>query len=149
VPEKPESRIKRAFFKLFGQTFKLSWAEKIQQVVIRGTPDILACVPCSVCKRGLFLGMELKIPGEKPDPLQESKGRRIRSAGGLFLAYRSSADMAVVEEWGKGVPLLEHEDLLKLTEVYLRGKEAEQVRELLVSIALQAVSNGENTRERV
>jgi hypothetical protein len=149
VPEKPESKIKKAFFKLFGQTFKLSWAEKIQQVGIRGTPDILACVPCSVCRRGLFLGVELKIPGEKPDPLQESKGRRIRSAGGLFLAYRSSADMAPVEEWGKGVPLLEQEDLLRLTEVYFRGRAAEEVRELLVSIALQAVSDGTNIRERV
>lgn len=52
------------------------WAEKIQQVSIKGTPDILACV----C--GIFFAIELKTDSGKLEKLQEHKLRLIAKAGG-------------------------------------------------------------------
>lgn len=116
--EKKETRLKKAFFRLFDSIWGTrAWKEKIQQVTIGGTPDILGCVPCKVCGRGLFFGCELKNPGERLAELQASKGRRIKNAGGLFLAYRSSADMAVIEEYAEMIPVL---DILVLQELARR-----------------------------
>ena len=54
-----------------------TYAVKIQQVAIRGTPDILACI------RGRFIAMELKKDGkQKPDPLQRHELAKIVGAGG-------------------------------------------------------------------
>jgi len=54
-----------------------TYARKIQQVVIRGTPDILACI------NGHFVALELKrSPKESPDPLQTYEIRQIEKAGG-------------------------------------------------------------------
>lgn len=62
------------------------WAEKIQQVALRGTPDILAC--CN----GVFVAIELKVDDNKADPLQEYKLEMIRGAGGkVFVAYPKNA----------------------------------------------------------
>lgn len=54
-----------------------TWAEKIQQVSIRGTPDILGCM------NGNFFAIELKrSPKAKIDPLQLHKLNAIDRAGG-------------------------------------------------------------------
>jgi hypothetical protein len=60
------------------------FAEKIQQVGIRGTPDLLLCIG------GFFVAIELKIDGEKPDPLQEYKLGLIKKAGGISLTATPS-----------------------------------------------------------
>ena len=53
------------------------WFVKTQQVSIRGTPDILACV------RGRFVALELKRSAEaKIDVLQTYNIEGIRKAGG-------------------------------------------------------------------
>ncbi len=65
-----------------------SWAEKINQVSIRGTPDILACL------KGFFVALELKMEDEEPDPLQRYKLDKIREAKGVALSVRPT-------EWPK------------------------------------------------
>ena len=57
-----------------------TWAVKIQQRSIRGTPDIIICVS------GMFVALELKkSQKEKPDPLQDHNLLQINKAGGLGL----------------------------------------------------------------
>jgi len=55
-------------------------------VLIRGCPDILCCY------QGLFIGIELKMPGRKPTPSQEAMLRRIRKCGGFAAVVESSAE---------------------------------------------------------
>lgn len=56
--------------------------EKIQQVAIRGTPDLI------LCKGGMFLAVELKVNEEEPDELQKFKMEEIRKAGGIAIVAR-------------------------------------------------------------
>lgn len=57
-----------------------TWIAKIQQVVIRGTPDFLCCV------NGLFVALELKAtPKDKQDPLQLWTHQKILDARGISL----------------------------------------------------------------
>lgn len=67
------------------------WAEKIQQVGKRGTPDILACVA------GKFVGIELKKSDKEPrDRLQHHKLGLIEKAGGVSLvAYPENLDVVI------------------------------------------------------
>lgn len=60
-----------------------SWWEKIQQVVIRGTPDIIGCV------NGTFVAIELKKdPKAHIDELQVHKLKLIEKAGGRsYITY--------------------------------------------------------------
>lgn len=61
------------------------YAVKIQQVAIRGTPDIL------VCFCGLFIALELKRNDRvKPDPLQLHELSKIEKAGGVSLVVTPS-----------------------------------------------------------
>jgi hypothetical protein len=54
------------------------WWQKIQQVSIRGTPDVLLCV------NGTFWAMELKKSNkDKADPLQQYTLGEIKRAKGL------------------------------------------------------------------
>lgn len=52
------------------------WAEKIQQVAIVGTPDLLLCVA------GRFVAIELKASGGRVSGIQLHKLEKIRMAGG-------------------------------------------------------------------
>ncbi len=67
------------------------WAEKIQQVAKRGTPDIL------LCAGGHFVGIELKkSQREKPDVLQQHKLKKIVEAGGVaYVAYPENKDVVL------------------------------------------------------
>ena len=67
------------------------WAEKIQQVGKRGTPDILACIS------GRFVGIELKKSGkETTDRLQHHKLGLIEKAGGVGLvAYPENLETVI------------------------------------------------------
>lgn len=53
----------------------------------RGTPDLL------VCYRGRFLGIETKMPGNKPTKLQELALKQIAEAGGTGLIAESVEDV--------------------------------------------------------
>lgn len=75
----PETRLKELVQKDLKKLPNL-WFSKIQQVCIRGTPDLLACV------NGKFVAIELKRSSkEKPDALQELSLNRIAEAGGIGL----------------------------------------------------------------
>jgi hypothetical protein len=55
-----------------------TWAEKIQQVAICGTPDILACV------NGYFVAIELKKDAAaRVEPIQDYELARIKRARGM------------------------------------------------------------------
>lgn len=59
------------------RTIPNCWHVKVQQVVIRGTPDILACI------NGRFIGLELKKNKSAPvSALQENTIQEIDRAGG-------------------------------------------------------------------
>ena len=53
------------------------WFVKVQQVSVRGTPDILACV------NGVFVAIELKTETGKLEELQEYNLRKIQDARGI------------------------------------------------------------------
>lgn len=59
-----------------------TWTVKIQQVGIRGTPDIL------VCWHGRFVALELKTDKGRVDKLQAANLDFINQAGGLGLVVR-------------------------------------------------------------
>lgn len=65
-----------------------AWAEKIQQVNLCGTPDILACI------NGYFVALELKKDAKvKPDQLQIYELKRIIKSGGRsYVAYPENWD---------------------------------------------------------
>lgn len=61
-----------------------TWAEKIQQVSIRATPDILMCVS------GVFVAIELKTDEGVLDPLQKYKLEKIAVSGGIAMIITPS-----------------------------------------------------------
>lgn len=76
MSKKPETLFKEKVFEDL-KTISNCWFEKIQQVTIRGTPDVLCCV------NGKFVALELKKDlKETPDPLQKYKLNKISKAGG-------------------------------------------------------------------
>jgi len=58
-------------------TYLGAWVVKTIATTKNGTPDILACLD------GQFIGIEVKKPGGKPDPLQRVQLRKIRESGGV------------------------------------------------------------------
>lgn len=50
---------------------------KTQERSRRGVLDLILCLS------GLYVSIELKIPGEKPEPLQDVNIRRVKNAGGI------------------------------------------------------------------
>jgi len=79
LAQKAETKFKEVFLKAL-RGIPQVWAEKIQQVGKRGTPDILACVG------GRFVGIELKKDDKSPpDKLQQHKLKKIASAGGVSI----------------------------------------------------------------
>lgn len=78
MPQKPESRLKQDVLHALKQLNRV-WVVKIQQVAIRGTPDLLLCV------NGTFVAIELKSRTGKLDQLQKYNLGQIRKAGGVSL----------------------------------------------------------------
>lgn len=72
----PETRFKTKVVALLKQVDTL-WLVKVQQVTIRGTPDILMCV------RGKFVAWELKVGSNKASDLQQYTLDAITKAGGI------------------------------------------------------------------
>jgi hypothetical protein len=82
----PETKLKVKILQWLHQ-LPLTWAVKIQQVAIRGTPDILACV------NGRFIAIELKSEKGKLDPLQKRTLEKIAGSGGIsFVVYPDGID---------------------------------------------------------
>lgn len=60
-----------------------AWVVKTIATTKNGTPDVLACL------NGRFIGVEVKKPGGKADPLQRVQLRKIVEAGGLAMTADS------------------------------------------------------------
>ena len=107
---KPETRVKEKFMELVN-ALPFSWWEKIQQVVKRGTPDILGCIKCQLCGRGLFVAPELKATEKQgPDALQLHKLMEIRRAGGLsMIVHKGNVEEQVelIKAYASGVSIIE------------------------------------------
>ena len=71
----PETRFKIRIRKHLDEIPK-SWWFKVQLRALRGIPDIIGCV------RGRFVALELKVEGNKADPLQGWVIKKIAAAGG-------------------------------------------------------------------
>lgn len=101
MAKQPETLLKERVLKDL-RKLPITYAVKIQQVAIRGTPDILCCI------NGHFVAIELKRdPSQKPDKLQEHELGRISKAGGVSVVvnplnwpgvYASLAKLARIED---------------------------------------------------
>lgn len=69
-----------------------TWVVKIQQVVIRGTPDILLCI------KGHFVAIELKTDTGELDELQIYNLHKIEEAGGSSFVMTPENCFAVLME---------------------------------------------------
>lgn len=68
------------------------WYEKIQQVTIRGTPDLIACI------NGKFIAIELKASAEaKIDEIQKYKLQQIKNARGYAIIVHPGNWVEVLE----------------------------------------------------
>lgn len=70
------------------RSFKIHGGDNPYQEV--GIPDLL------VCFRGRFIGLEVKLPGEKPSPVQRVVLRSIEEAGGIAAVVTSVAEVEVI-----------------------------------------------------
>lgn len=88
----PESRlgtnIRREIIKRGGFIFKIHGGP----TMMVGLPDLI------VCYRGMFVGLEVKMPGNNPTRIQERRIEEIQTAGGVAGVVRSVADaMALLD----------------------------------------------------
>lgn len=74
--KKSETKLKESVLSAL-HTLPNTWVTKIQQVAIRGTPDIIGCI------NGYFVAIELKTAKGELDPLQEYVLKQISEAGGI------------------------------------------------------------------
>jgi len=79
MPRQPEGKLVRKIQDRIeqrgGRPFKIQGADESFQEI--GIPDLL------VCYHGIFLGLEVKMPGEKPSPIQRQVLKSIEAAGGV------------------------------------------------------------------
>lgn len=79
MPSKPETKVRRKLVSALRRIPGSVWYS-IQQLVIRGNPDIFGCV------RGKFVAIEVKERHDSPaQPLQLHKLRCIQEAGGVAM----------------------------------------------------------------
>lgn len=89
----PEARLQRRIqdaIKLEGYfVFKVHGSE----YMMAGLPDLI------VCAHGLFIGLEVKMPGEKPSNTQVHVHGKIRAAGGVArVVYTPQEALDIIDE---------------------------------------------------
>ncbi len=84
MAQKTETRWRNSVVVPFLKTLKHTWFTSIQQVSIKGTPDIL------LCANGRFVGLELKTNEGKLSKLQEYNLECIEKAGGMAIVANPS-----------------------------------------------------------
>ena len=94
MAKKPETglqqRIRKALKKRFGGMWRKIWGGPFQDA---GFPDLLGCVA------GLYIALEVKMPGEEPSELQVETIEEIIEAGGIAgVVYGVDEAIAFVEE---------------------------------------------------
>lgn len=99
----PETKLKeRVLFDL--RSLPKTWAVKVQQVAIRGTPDILCCI------KGRFVALELKSSaGAHIDELQMYTIKQISAAkGSAFIVFPENWEATLTyikENFLRGMPM--------------------------------------------
>jgi hypothetical protein len=89
--KKPESVFKKKVMKKL-ETIHFSWWESINQIAVRGTPDIIGCI------NGRFIGLELKSSAKgKVSKMQEYKIEKIEESGGMAVVVHPDNFDAVFE----------------------------------------------------
>jgi|TARA_R100000664_G_scaffold20397_1_gene29589 hypothetical protein len=78
MAKKPETIFKEKVLEELREIKNSYWI-KIQQVALKGVPDILGTI------NGRFIALELKIEGDKADKLQEYVLQEIDKSGGIAL----------------------------------------------------------------
>lgn len=78
MAKKAETKLKESVLSAL-HSLPNAWVTKIQQVSIRGTPDIIGCI------NGYFIAIELKTDSGELDPLQEFVLNQIAESGGVGL----------------------------------------------------------------
>ena len=99
----PETKLKiRLMPKL--RAIGTSWWEKIQQRAIKGTPDLLGCLPCTyVCScgkkfsYGAFVALELKSSKGRLSALQSKVLQDIQRAGGFAQVVSPENEKEVID----------------------------------------------------
>jgi hypothetical protein len=85
----PESRIVKKIKEYLesrgARVFKIHGGDNPFQEV--GIPDLI------VCYQGKFLGLEVKLPGEKPSTVQQVVLKQIRASGGIAAVVTSVSDV--------------------------------------------------------
>jgi len=86
----PETRLRLKIKKRLEELWPTAWVRKIHgsKFMHIGIPDYLCCFG------GVFIALEIKIPGGKATPAQLLEGRKIQLAKGSF-AVVTSVDEAV------------------------------------------------------
>src|SRR5215831_832083 len=88
----PEARIVRiikAYLESRGaRVFKIHGGDNPFQEA--GIPDLI------VCYQGQFIGLEVKIPGNKPSPIQRTIIKQIKASGGIAAVVYSIEDVALL-----------------------------------------------------
>lgn len=93
MAQKPETKFYKGTVEPQLKTLPYTWFYKTQEVARRGILDVTVCI------RGQFVALELKIPPNKLDALQEYVAGKIRHAGGLALEVTP-------ENWHAVFPIL-------------------------------------------
>ena len=83
MAKKPEPIFKEKVLEELREIKNSYWI-KIQQVALKGVPDILGTI------NGRFIALELKIEGDKADKLQEYVLQEIDKSGGIALVVNPS-----------------------------------------------------------
>jgi hypothetical protein len=90
MPRQPEGKLVAKVKDLIkdkgGRPFKIQGTDDTFQEV--GIPDILCCY------RGLFVGLEAKLPGGKPTPKQLRVLDEIAEAGGIAVVFTTVGQVA-------------------------------------------------------
>jgi Holliday junction resolvase len=79
----PESRLQTSIQKALKRRGAFVFKIHGSEYMMSGLPDLI------VCSNGLFVGLEVKMPGERPSIRQGYVHGRIKAAGGTVAVVRS------------------------------------------------------------
>jgi len=74
----PEARLQRKIQNALRDRGTFVFKVHGSQFMMSGLPDLI------VCKEGAFIGLEVKMPGNTPTPIQLLRKKQIEGAGGQY-----------------------------------------------------------------
>lgn len=86
--KQPEGRLARAVIKMVIARGGYAWKQHGSEYMPAGMPDVIGCY------RGVFVGFETKMPGNRPSAVQVYRAKQIRKAGGHVLSPCLSVEEA-------------------------------------------------------